>query len=422
VKKSSIEKVVVQKKLGGVIEEALSSVKLISSFAQEEREFKKFEKFADESRIITQQAEAWLSGFIALFRFFIYGFYVYSFWLASKFIQDNRINPNTGNPYNVGELLSIMVSLITGMMMLFGLTPNIQAMVKAKVVGFMIFEVIDRKPEVRDNEVCLKEVKVEDAIYFEDITFRYPKAPPKVKNVLNKASFKIRAGESTAIVGPSGSGKSTIVQLIERFYDPAQGEIFFDQVNIKDIEVKTLRESIGYVSQEPVLILGTVKDNLLFGNRDASDEDIKWALSQANADFVYEMENGLDTYIGSASVLNLSGGQKQRIAIARAIIKRPKILILDEATSALDPRSEKEVQDAVDHIAKNSSHTLTIVMIAHRLETIKTADNLLYIESNNSVLPGAKSTPEYDDIMLKLIEINYAHQKEDEDTEKEASP
>ena len=121
-------------------------------------------------------------------------------------------------------------------------------MVKAKVIGFMIFEVIDRKPEVRDNEVCLKEVKVEEAIYFKDIIFRYPKAPPKVKNVLNNASFKIRAGESTAIVGPSGSGKSTIVQLIERFYDPAQGEIFFDDINIKDIEVKTLRESIGYVS------------------------------------------------------------------------------------------------------------------------------------------------------------------------------
>ena len=170
-----------------------------------------------------------------------------------------------------------------------------------------------------------------------------------------------------------------------------------------------------------MLILGTIRDNLLFGNRDASEEDIKWSLSQANADFVYEMENGLDTYIGSASVLNLSGGQKQRIAIARAIIKHPKILILDEATSALDPRSEKEVQDAVEHIAKNSAHKLTIVMIAHRLETIKTADNLLYIEANNSILPGSKGTHEYEEIMRKLIEINYAHQKDEEDNEKENS-
>ena len=127
----------------------------------------------------------------------------------------------------------------------------------------------------------------------------------------------------TAIVGPSGSGKSTIVQLINRFYDPKEGEIFYGQTPLKNIDLKTLRESIGWVGQEPVLIVGTIRENILYGNYDATEADVKHAIEQANATFIYQMEKGLDTYVGSSTVLNLSGGQKQRIAIARALIKKP---------------------------------------------------------------------------------------------------
>ena len=191
-------------------------------------------------------------------------------------------------------------------------------------------------------------------------------------------TFTIKGGETTAIVGPSGSGKSTIVQMIERFYSPKSGDIYFDEINIKDIKLRTLRESIGYVSQEPVLVLGTIKDNLLLGNKDATNEEMMAAIKQANATFIFDLPEKLDTYVGSAAVLNLSGGQKQRIAIARALIKKPKMLILDEATSALDPKSEKEVQDAIDYISRESvvdgsGTKLTIIMIAHRLQTIMTA-------------------------------------------------
>ena len=240
---------------------------------------------------------------------------------------------------------------MTGMLMIFGLTPNIQALIKARVVGKEIFDVIDRVPEIKDHEKCTNDFEIKNHIIFKDLSFRYPTQPAHVRNVLDGMNFKIRAGETTAIVGPSGSGKSTIVQMIERFYSPLAGEIFFDDVNIKDITLKALRENIGYVSQEPVLILGTIKDNLLFGNRDATPDMIQDALKKANATFVYDMEGGLDAYIGSSAVMNLSGGQKQRIAIARALVKNPKMMILDEATSALDPRSEKEVQGAIDRIA-----------------------------------------------------------------------
>lgn len=193
-------------------------------------------------------------------------------------------------------------------------------------------------------------------------------------------------------MGPSGSGKSTIVQLIERFYDPRSGSVDFDGFDIKNLELKTLRENIGYVSQEPVMIMGTIRDNLMYGNKDATKEECIEALKMANAGFVQDQEDGMDTFVGTAGIMNMSGGQKQRIAIARALIKKPKILILDEATSALDPKSELEVQGAIEKIAKSGSG-LTIIIIAHRLTTIASADNLLYFKSRSELVNAARGTP-----------------------------
>ncbi len=219
-------------------------------------------------------------------------------------------------------------------------------------MGKGIFDVIERQSKIQDGRANIKEISVRDKITFKDVTFRYPTALPTTPNVLTRATFSIPACTTTAIIGPSGAGKSTIVQLIERFYDPEEGQVYFDDTDIKDYNLNALRCNMGYVQQEPVLILGSIRDNLMFGNSDATQKDIDESLKRANADFVYSIEGGIDSYIGSAAVLNLSGGQKQRIAIARALIKKPKLLLLDEATSALDPKSEQEVQTAINAISQ----------------------------------------------------------------------
>jgi ATP-binding cassette subfamily B (MDR/TAP) protein 1 len=156
---------------------------------------------------------------VGAFKMFIFGYFCYAFFIATYFIQNKVGNPCKGGKlYNTGDLLSVLISFNMGMMMLFGLTPNLQALVKAKVVGHTIFDVIDRVPEIRDHDESSDKFEVTDGIYFQNVAFRYPTAPEKVRNVFDSVSFKIRAGETTAIVGPSGSGKSTIVQMIERYY------------------------------------------------------------------------------------------------------------------------------------------------------------------------------------------------------------
>jgi ABC-type multidrug transport system fused ATPase/permease subunit len=187
-------------------------------------------------------------------------------------------------------VLTVVIALITGFVGLIAALPNVQAIASAKLVGKTIFDVIDRVPKIRDVEGAVSNYELENCIQFTNVSFRYPTAQADQRNIFDCVSFTIPAGESTAIVGPSGFGKSTIVQMIERFYDPSenkganvQGQISFDGRDIRSIKLKTLRESIGYVPQEPTLIIGTIRENLQFGNRDATDAEIEKALIQANA-------------------------------------------------------------------------------------------------------------------------------------------
>ena len=183
------------------------------------------------------------------------------------------------------------------------LQTHIQNIIQGKICAKKVFDIIKRIPEIKTAEkVKQSTIQLNNEINFKDVHFRYPTAPETQPDTLQGVNFKIKAGTSTAIVGPSGSGKSTIVQMVERFYDPLNGTISFDGTNLKDVHLDDIRKTIGYVAQEPVLILGTIKENLMFANKDATVEDIKTALTKSNAEFVQKLESGLDTYIGSSAI------------------------------------------------------------------------------------------------------------------------
>jgi len=235
----------------------------------------------------------------------------------------------------------------------------------------------DEKIYEAENPIALKELS--GSIQYKNIFFKY-----KDENVVKNVSFDIKSGHTVALVGESGSGKSTLADLLPRFYDVQEGEILYDDVNIKDASILDLRNHIGIVSQESILFNATVRENIAFGMPNASDEEIMQAAKIANAHlFILDLENGYDTNIGERGN-KLSGGQKQRVSIARAILKNPSILILDEATSALDTESEKLVQEALDNLMKDR----TSLVIAHRLSTIKKADNIIVLSKGEIVEQG----------------------------------
>ncbi|CDW88017.1 abc transporter family protein [Stylonychia lemnae] len=410
VKKTSQSKINALSQMTQKIDETLLGIKVVKTFAQEDREIKKFGEISENSRLKSVKAEYFTCAFIAILKSVIFGFYGMNLWIATIYIDQKRINPNTGKQYTVGEIFSIIFCVMSCSSMTFQLIPHLQAVLKVRIIGKQIFDIIERQPyQISDSPVLIQQnIPSFSRIEFDKVTFRYPNN--KIDQFSN-FSFQIKAHTSTVIVGASGLGKSTIAQLLERFYDPNFGVIRFDEINLNDIPINVLRDSIGYVQQEPILLQGSIRDNILFGNKDASEIDMKNALQKSNATFVYDLENWLDTYVGTSSLINLSGGQKQRIAIARALVKNPKILILDEATSALDPKSEQEVQQAIFNLQnfnkddENKEEQITIIMIAHRLQTIQTAQNLIYLSKDQGeikVIQAEKGTEDYEQIMIKL--------------------
>jgi len=368
VKKQLIQRQDAVKELGGVVSETLQAIKMVIAFGGEDIEKKKMEKCILQTEQIGKKQQIVFGSMQASIKTAIFMYYTYTFFLGGLFVVNQKEKGN-GDVYVAEDVIAVLIAFITGFISLVAALPSVQALMAAKVAAKSVFKVIDREPRISNSEVPLSSVTLKEAIKFHNVSFKYVNAPKEAKPTLNTISFEIKAGETTAIIGASGLGKSTIVQLVERFYDPTSGGVFFDDVNIKDIDLRVLRENIGYVSQEPHLIIGTIRENLLLGNKDATEEELNQVIMKANAGFVFTLEKKLDTFVGSTSMMNLSGGQKQRLAIARALIKNPKILILDEATSALDSNSEKEVQEAIEKISQQDSK-ITIIIIAHRLSTI----------------------------------------------------
>ena len=276
------------------------------------------------------------------------------------------------------------VSFITALIMLYtpikGLGGNARSMQTAMLALERVMKNLAVKLYIIDKPDAITFEGLKDGIEFDDVSFEYKKGKP----VLNNISFKVAKGETLALVGNSGGGKSTIVNLIPRFYKIKQGEIKFDGINIADYTIESLRNGISIVLQDNFLFAGTIRENVLMGKPDATEEELNMAIKNACLDeFISTLEQGLDTYIGERGVM-LSGGQKQRIAIARAFIKNAPIVILDEATSALDNKAEAIVQKAIDNLMKDK----TVFVIAHRLSTIKNANRIAVINEGHLVELG----------------------------------
>ncbi|MDD5362937.1 MAG: ABC transporter ATP-binding protein [Ignavibacteria bacterium] len=264
-----------------------------------------------------------------------------------------------------------------------------------------IFEIIDHPLEVQESAKPVELKNFSTDIVLKDVSFFYEQG----KTVLENINLKIGKSEIVAIVGSSGAGKSTIADLISRFYDVTSGGIFIDGINVKDLEIASLRKLICIVPQEIILFNDTIRNNIIFGMEDVSEETLHNICKYANAhEFIINTENGYDTVIGERG-LKLSGGQKQRLSIARALLRNPQILILDEATSSLDNESEKLVQEALEKLMSNR----TSIVIAHRLSTIINADNIFVIDNTRIVQQGTHNELINDDkgIYKKLYEIQF---------------
>ncbi|XP_024928239.2 ABC transporter B family member 15 isoform X1 [Ziziphus jujuba] len=283
-----------------------------------------------------------------------------------------------------GTVFAVGAAIAVGGLALGAGLSNLKYFSEAFSAGERIMEVIKRVPKI-DSENKEGEIleNVNGEVEFKHVEFAYPSRPESM--IFNDFSARIPAGRTVALVGGSGSGKSTVISLLQRFYDPLGGEILLDGIAIDKLQLKWLRSQMGLVSQEPALFATSIKENILFGKEDADIEEVIEAAKASNAhNFICQLPQGYDTQVGERGV-QMSGGQKQRIAIARAIIKKPKILLLDEATSALDSESERVVQEALDKAAVGR----TTIIIAHRLSTIRNADVIIVVQNGQVMETGS---------------------------------
>ena len=359
--------------LTSVLQEVVSSARVVKSFVREDYEIKRFDAqnmtnfYANMKNI---KLNALLTPTVELVA--AIGVTVVM-WYGGMSVINGAIT--------AGSLVAFLVYAVNIANPIKRLTKVVASIQQALAAGERVFGILDLEENIKELPSAKLLPPVQGYVEFKHVDFAYNKD----EQVIEDLSFKVNRGQIVAIVGPSGAGKSTIASLLPRFYDVTNGSIVIDGEDIRNVTLNSLREQVGIVPQETLLFNGSVYDNILYGRLDATKEEVEAAAKAANAhDFIMGLPEGYDTMLGDRGV-NISGGQRQRISIARAILKNPQILILDEATSALDTESERIVQEALDRLMVGR----TSFVIAHRLSTIKNADRILVMEKGRLVEDGS---------------------------------
>ena len=372
IKKTSNKNTVIVGDITTNLNETYNGNKIVSSYNLQERQYNIFKQKLDEGfrvNIALTKRAGWMSPLM---------YTIASIGIAIVLAYGTNLI-NTGI-MSVGGFASFITSLLLLYKPVKNLGRSLQQIQEHFVTIGRIFELYDYEIKITDKENAVKFPNLQEGVHFEQVTFEYKKDVPVLKNI----NLDVKKGETIAIVGNSGGGKSTIVSLLPRFYDIKSGSIKFDNVDVKDIELKDLRNNIAMVFQDNFLFSCSIKENILMGNPNASEEELDLVVKSAHLEeMIAELPNGIDTELTERGV-TISGGQRQRVAIARAMIKNAPIIILDEATSALDNESEDIVQKALDNLIQDK----TVFVIAHRLSTIKNADRIAVINEGELVELG----------------------------------
>ena len=367
--------------------ETFAGNKIMTAYNLQQQQNKKFESKVHEQFSLTMSLTkrvGWMSPIM---------YFICSIGIAVVMFYGNSLI--ISGEMSAGSFASFVTSLLLLYKPVKDLGRTLTDIQTTFVAFGRVFELFDLVPELKNKKDAIKMNSLNNSITFENVCFEYEKDMPVLKNF----NLNVSKGETIALVGNSGGGKSTTVNLLPRFYDIKSGDIKFDGISIKDFDIHSLRDNISFVFQDNFLFSGTIKENILMGNKNATDNDLEQVIKAAHLDeFLSSLENGIDTYIGERGA-SLSGGQRQRVAIARAMIKDSPIVILDEATSALDNESEAIVQKALDNLMKNK----TVFVIAHRLSTINNANRIAVINEGELVELGTHEQ------LMAIPEGNYKH-------------
>jgi ABC-type multidrug/protein/lipid transport system, ATPase component len=350
------------------LQENINGVRVVKAYVREDYEINKFKKSTDTLRNTMLKGEKIIIFVAPAMQFCMYSCIVLLSWFGAKMIV-------TGN-LTTGQLMSLFSYTANILMSLLMFAMVLVTITLSRASGERIVEVLDEEPSIKNPENPVYEVK-DGSISFENVNFSYSNNP-EVLNLEN-INLKINQGETIGIIGGTGSAKSALVQLIPRLYDVLGGEVRVGGVNVKNYDIETLRKNVAMVLQKNILFSGTIKENLMWGNKNATEEEMIRACKLAQADeFIQKFPDKYDTYIEQGGS-NVSGGQKQRLCIARALLKDPKILILDDSTSAVDTKTDKLIREAF----KNEIPDITKIIIAQRISSIKDADKIIVLDDGN---------------------------------------